>query len=105
MVHLMVHLISHLRAHIMDHLSIICRLFLSRQVCWMAPPDGSAVQALCLATFQHGSLHQSQFTFAFASRCAAVLLGHCTVVKKPWLQFVLLAFDLIRLILAAAGPQ
>jgi hypothetical protein len=61
----------------------------------MAPPDGSAVQAPCLAAFRHGRLRSSQFAFASAGRCAAALLGQCTVIKIVdfWVQVVLFAFD------------
>jgi hypothetical protein len=61
----------------------------------MAPPDGSTVQALCLAAFRHGRLHSSQLAFASAGRCAAALLGQRTVIKIVdfWVQVVLFAFD------------
>jgi hypothetical protein len=85
------------------HLSLIYRssiallpvllIIESRQTRWMAPPDGSAVQALCLAAFRHrdGRLHSSQFAFASAGRCAAALLGQRTVIKIVdfWVQVVL----------------
>jgi hypothetical protein len=85
------------------HLSLIFRSSISLQLVliiieslqtrWMAPPDGSAVQALCLATFRHSRLHSSQF--AFASAGIAALLGQRTVSKivDVWVQVVLFAFD------------
>jgi hypothetical protein len=89
--------IAHLSLIYRSAISLLLVLLIieSLQTRWMAQPDGSAVQALCLAAFRHGRLHSSQLAFASAGRCTAALLGQRTVIQIVdfWVQVVLFAFD------------
>jgi hypothetical protein len=75
--------IAHLSLIYRSSISLLLVLIIieSLQTSWMAPPDGSAVQALCLATFRHGRLHSSQFAFVSAGVAQQLSSGSVLSVK------------------------